>query len=59
MQVCLQGHIKDVSCSAVLLSFPAEVRIALRIDDVSVHVCPQLPFSFAIPKKENGSFEIL
>ena len=29
--------------------------IALRIDDVSVDVCPRLPFSFAFPTIENGS----
>ena len=32
--------------------------IALRIDDVSVHVCSHLPFSFAFPTIENDSFEI-
>ena len=32
--------------------------IALHIDDVSVHVCSHLPFSFAFPTIKNGSFEI-
>ena len=42
----------------VLLGLSATTLIALRIDNVSVHVCPHLPFILAFPTIENGSFEI-
>ena len=32
--------------------------IALHIDDVSVHVCLDLPSILALPTTENGSFEL-
>ena len=41
-----------------LLGLSGTTLIALCIDDVSVHVCPHLPFILAFPTIENGSFEI-
>ena len=48
----------SLNLNKVNLSIAVE-PIALRTDDVSVHVCPHLPFIFAFSTMENGHLKSL
>ena len=49
-------HFNGKKSDSIIVSIgvPSSKSIALRTDDVSVHVCSHLPFIFAFSTMENG-----